>query len=143
MTTTNRTIYDDSSRSNLLWPLALLAVLLVVLAIMYWPRGHKYPPATSREAYIIMDALHTACNTKNSASLAKIEAWIDRDKAGGKLGPGEEAAFASIIATAHAGGWSEADREAVRFSRDQVGRGQVFDDSEGHHRPRATSSASR
>ena len=91
-------------------------------------------PATSREAYVIMDALHTACNTKNAASLGKIEAWIAREKAEGKLGAGEEDAFARIIATARAGGWSEADREAVGFSQDQVGRGQLFDKEEGDAR---------
>ncbi len=116
----------DRPSSRLLWPLAALAVLIIGLAAIWWPRGHKYPPATSREAYVIMDALHTACNTKNAASLGKIETWIVREKADGKLGAGEEDAFARIIATARAGQWSDADSEAVRFSQDQVGRGRLF-----------------
>jgi hypothetical protein len=120
-----------------LWLLAALAVVLVVLAVVWWPRGHKYPPATSREAYVIMDALYTACNTKNAGSLDKIEAWITREKAEGKLGAAEEDAFAGIIATARAGRWSEAQSEAFRFSQDQVGRGQLFDKPEGRGRPRA------
>ena len=105
--------------------------MLIGLAVVYWRAGRKYPPATSREAYIIMDALHTACNTKNSGSLDKIEAYIAREKAEGKLGAAEEDAFARIIATARAGRWSEADREAFRFSQDQVGRGQLFDEPHG------------
>ena len=123
--------------SRLLWPLAALAVLLIGLAVVYWPAGRKYPPATSREAYVIMDALHTACNTKNSGSLDKIEAYIAREKAEGKLGAAEEDAFARIIATARAGRWSEADREAFRFSQDQVGRGQLFDEPHGRGDARA------
>jgi hypothetical protein len=127
----------DPPPSRLLWPLAVLAVLLIGLAVVYWRAGRKYPPATSREAYVIMDALHTACNTKNSGSLDKIEAYIAREKAEGKLGAAEEDAFASIIATARAGRWSEADREAFRFSQDQVGRGQLFDESQGRGDARA------
>jgi hypothetical protein len=133
----------DAPFSRLRWPLAALAILLIGLAAIWWPRGHKYPPATSREAYVIMDALHTACNTKNAGSLGKIEAWIAREKVEGKLGAGEEDAFARIIATARAGRWSEADGEAVRFSQDQVGRGQLFGKEEGRDKRRAAGSGSR
>ncbi len=129
MMATNRSFSStaaDRPHSRLPWALAALAVLIIGLAVVWWPPGHTYPPATSREAYVIMDALHTACNTKNAGSLGKIEAWIAREKAEGKLGAGEEDAFARIIATARAGQWSEADGEAVRFSQDQVGRGRLF-----------------
>jgi hypothetical protein len=119
------------------WSLAALAILLICLVAIWWPHGHKYPRATSREAYVIMDALHTACNTKNSASLDKIEASIAREKADGILSEEEEGAFARIIAAARAGRWSEADGEAVRFSKDQVGRGQLFDKPEGSGHPHA------
>ena len=74
-----------------------------------------------------MDALHTACNTKNSGSLDKIEAYIAREKAEGKLGAAEEEAFARIIATAPPAAGARPSREAFRFSQDQVGRGQLFD----------------
>ena len=127
----------DRPRSRLGWPLAALAILLIGLVAIWWPRGHKYPPATSREAYIIMDALHTACNTKNSDSLDKIEAYIAREKAEGKLGAAEEDAFARIIATARASRWSEADREVFRFSQYQVGRGRLFDEPHGRGDARA------
>ena len=142
---TKRTLTSaaDPLLSRMRWSLAALAVLLIGLAVVWWPRGHKYPPATSREAYVLMDALHTACNTKNAGSLDKIEAWIAREKAEGKLGAGEEDAFARIIATARAGGWSEADGEAVRFSQDQVGRGQLFGKEEGQGKRRAAASGSR
>jgi hypothetical protein len=133
----------DPPPSRLLWPLAVLAVLLIGLAVVLWPRGHKYPPATSRESYVIMDALHTACNTKNTGSLAKIEAWIARQKTEGKLGADEDDAFARIIATARAGRWSEADREAVHFSQDQVGRGRLFDENDGRGKHGAAASGSR
>ncbi len=111
--------------------------MLIGLAVVYWWAGRKYPPATSREAYIIMDALHTACNTKNSDSLDKIEAYIAREKAEGKLGAAEEDAFARIIATARASRWSEADREVFRFSQYQVGRGRLFDEPHGRGDARA------
>jgi len=145
MTTTNRTTPPakkaakaNPAPSRLVWSLAALAILLIGLAVVYWPAGRKYPPATSREAYVIMDALHTACNTKNSGSLDKIEVYIAREKAEGKLGAAEEDVFARIIATARAGRWSEADREAFRFSQDQVGRGQLFDESLGSGDARAS-----
>ena len=143
MATTKRTTIPAKNAakadppSRLLWQLAALAVLLIGLAVIYWPAGRKYPPATSREAYIIMDAVHTACNTKNSSSLDKIEAYIAREKAKGKLGAAEEDAFTRIIATARAGRWSEAEREAFRFSQDQVGRGQLFDEPHGRGEARA------
>ena len=118
-------------------PLAALAIVLIGLAVVLWPRGHKYPPATSREAYVIMDALHTACNTKNAGSLDKIEAWIAREKAAGKIGADEEGAFASIVSAARAGRWREADGEAIRFSQDQVRAGAtVRQVRETRHAPR-------
>ena len=133
----------DRPAFRLRWPLGALAVLLIGLAAVWWPRGHQYPPATSREAYVIMDALHTACNTKNAGSLQKIEAWIARVKTEGKLSAGEDEVFARIIATARAGRWSEADGEAIRFSQDQVGRGRLFDNEEGPGKHRAAASGSR
>jgi len=143
MPTTNRSTIPAKKaakagpHSRLLLPLVVLGVLLVVLAVIYWPAGRKYPPATSREAYVIMDAVYTACNTKNSDSLDKIEAYIAREKAEGKLGTAEEEAFAGIIATARAGRWSEAQHEAFRFSQDQVGRGKLFDEPHGSGDARA------
>ncbi len=134
---TKKAAKADPPRSRLAWSLATLTILLIGLAVVYWRGARKYPPATSREAYVIMDALHTACNTKNSGSLDKIEAYIAREKAEGKLGAGEEEAFARIIATARAGGWSEADREAFRFSQDQVGRGQLFGEPDSRGDARA------
>lgn len=133
----------DRPASRFRWPLSALAILLIGLAVVFWPRGHKYPSATSREAYIIMDTLHTACNTKNAGSLDKIEAWIAREKTAGKIGPDEENVFARIIATARAGGWSEADGEAVRFSQDQVGRGRLFGKEEEQGKRSTAASDSR
>ena len=137
MATTKRTTtpakktVEADPPSRLLWPLAALAVLLIGLAVVYWPAGHKYPPATSREAYVIMDAApHRLQHEK--FRLAGQDRGLHRPrKGGGKLGAAEEDAFARIIATARAGRWSEADREAFRFSQDQVGRGQLFDEPHG------------
>ncbi len=109
-----------------------LAVLLAVLCLVARPGCRKYPRATSLEAYTLMEALYTACNTKNADSLNKIGQWVDRAKAAGKLSDAERDAFARIIARGRGGHWGQAAREAFRFSEDQVGRGKLFGKPENH-----------
>jgi hypothetical protein len=64
-------------------------------------------------------ALRTAANTKNPDRLARAKAHIDRDHAAGIIGPEEYACYQAIIALAEAGRWQEAERQAIRFRRDQ------------------------
>ena len=118
-----------------------LAVSLAVLCVVSRPGCRKYPRATSLEAYTLMEALYTACNTKNADSLKKIGQWVDRAKADGKLSDAERDAFARIIAMGRGGQWDEAAREAFRFSEDQVGRGRLFDRPENHKHQRAAPAA--
>jgi hypothetical protein len=64
-------------------------------------------------------ALRTAANTKSPARLARAKELIDRDHAGGVIGPEEYAAYQAIIDLAAAGRWEAAEREALNFRRDQ------------------------
>ena len=79
-----------------------------------------------------MEALYTACNTKNSDSLTKIEQWVNKAFSEGKLGQAEKDAFGRIIDTAKGGDWRHATKAAYKFSLDQVGQGRVFPKSENH-----------
>ncbi len=105
---------------------------VLALVVIYWPGCRQYPPATSREAYTLMEALYTACNTKNADSLNKIEQWVNRAASEGKLGQAEQDAFARIIGMAKNGEWQDATKAVYKFSEDQVGQGQLFPKSENH-----------
>ncbi len=118
---------DRLRRRILLWS---MGVAVLVLTVIWWPGCRQYPPATSIEAYTLMEALYTACNTKNAASLDKIEQWVNRDLDEGKIGPAEKDAFARIIGMAKSGNWQAATKAAFRFSQDQVGQGRLFPKSE-------------
>src|SRR5208337_2484998 len=96
-TTVNTNGNDDASRSRtriLLW---VMTVSVLALVVIYWPGCRQYPPATSCESYTLMEALYTACNTKNADSINKIEQWVNRAAGEGKLGQAEQDAFTRII----------------------------------------------
>lgn len=64
-------------------------------------------------------ALRTATNTRSAARLARAKDLIDRDHAAGVIGAEEYACYRSIVDLAKAGRWEAAEREALRFRRDQ------------------------
>jgi hypothetical protein len=104
----------------------LLIVAVIALAVVWWRGRREYPPATSLEAYTLMEALYTACNTKNADSLTKTEDWVNKAFSEGKLGQAEKDAFGRIIGMAKSGEWRAATKAAYKFSLDQVGQGRVF-----------------
>ena len=104
----------------------LLIVAVIALAVVWWRGRREYPPATSLEAYTLMEALYTACNTKNADSLTKTEDWVNKAFSEGKLGQAEKDAFGRIIGMANSGEWRAATKAAYKFSLDQVGQGRVF-----------------
>ncbi len=80
--------------------------------------------------------------------------WVDMAKTSGRLikrhytssryGRGKGIlAPRQHIAIARSGRWSEADGEAVPFSQDQVGRGQLFGKEEGQGKHRGAATGSR
>jgi hypothetical protein len=107
-----------------------LIVAVIALAVVWWRGRREYPPATSLEAYTLMEALNTACNTKNADSLTKIEDWVNQAFTEGKLGQAEKDAFGRIIGMAKDGDWRTATKAAYKFSLDQVGQGRVFPKSD-------------
>jgi len=64
-------------------------------------------------------ALRTAANTRSVERLSRAQELIDRDRAAGVIGPEEYACYQAIIGLAEAGRWDAAEREALRFRRDQ------------------------
>jgi hypothetical protein len=64
-------------------------------------------------------ALRTAANTKSPRRLASASELIDRDHAAGVIGSEEYAFYQTIIDLAEAGRWEAAEREALRFRREQ------------------------
>jgi hypothetical protein len=100
--------------------LALLGVLGVLLAAVWWPGCKRYPEVSSREGLELMRALYTACSSRSEERLAKVERALEESERTGKVTPKEAKAFRSVIATARQGDWDSAASESFRFARDQV-----------------------
>jgi hypothetical protein len=64
-------------------------------------------------------ALRTAANTRSADRLARTKQLIARDQAAGLIGPEEHAWYQEIITLGEAGRWSDAERRAIQFRRDQ------------------------
>jgi len=65
-------------------------------------------------------ALRTAANTRSPERLERAVGVIEQERAAGRIGPEEYAAYAEIVAVARAGDWEAAERAAMRFRRDQT-----------------------
>jgi hypothetical protein len=83
-----------------------MALLTIPMVVIWWPGCHKYPVATSVASYGLMEALYTACNTRNSEWLAKVEKKVEQAAHQGKLSTSEQDSFRQIIGLAKAGDWA-------------------------------------
>ncbi len=122
---------EGSGRSR--WLGGLAGVLLLPLAIVWWPGCRQYEPVRSREALGLMQLLYAACNTKDPARLARVETGLDQLAREGKLSAGERTGFDRVLAMAKAGDWSRAEAAAFKFAQDQVGVGHPA--PKGHDAP--------
>ena len=98
--------------------LVVLAVLMMVMATTVAgcrPRAPKIEFVNRRYSA----ALRTAANTKSPERLAKAKDLVTRAHAAGAIGPEEHAWYEEIIALAEAGRWTDAERRAIDFRRDQ------------------------
>lgn len=100
-----------------------MGLLAVPLVVIWWPGCRDYPVASSVASYGFMEALYTACNTKNSEYLSKIQGQVDHAAKDGRLTPVECDCFHKIIDMAKAGEWTRAEQAAFQFADDQRGRG--------------------
>lgn len=105
--------------------LAVAGAIAVVVAIIWWPRGHRYPAVASEESLGLMRLLYSACNAKDAERLTLVEERLAKMEADGRLTAAEKKAFTSIISQAKSGKWDEAEKAAFRFAQDQVGRGHA------------------
>jgi hypothetical protein len=58
--------------------LGAAGVLLVALAVVWWPGCRQYPAASSEESLSLVKLLYTACNTRDAARLAKVEQGVEK-----------------------------------------------------------------
>jgi hypothetical protein len=79
-----------------------------------------------------MEALYTACNTRNPDWLARAEKRVDHAIQEDKLSLAEQEAFRQIIRWAKTGDWERAEKAAYQFADDQRGRGVTTGGSHDH-----------
>ncbi len=136
--TTNRDD-DGPDRSRLRWLAGAAALLAVPVVVVWWPGCRQYPPVTSRESLSLVRLLYAACNTRDEARLARVEARLGELTRDGKMTAGERAGFDKIVALARSGEWERAEEAAFKFAEDQVGRGDAEPDHHADHEPRKKS----
>ncbi len=114
---------DEHNRSRLYVFVVVAAGLLLTLIVVWWPGCRHYPIVTSSKSLELLKRLYVACNTRDAALLAKVAADIETLSGEGKLSAAEYDVFQTIIRDAQAGNWEKAERAALQFAQDQVGRG--------------------
>jgi hypothetical protein len=123
---------EDGNPNRLRWLLLGLGGSAVVLLVIWWPGCRQYPAVTSRESLGLMKLLYSACNTKDTERLAKVEQGVEKAINQGKMSPQEQQAFARIIGMARTGDWPSAERAAFKFAQDQVGVGHAAPKGHDH-----------
>ncbi|MBM4013017.1 MAG: hypothetical protein FJ286_16910 [Planctomycetes bacterium] len=111
----NRSLAKHPDR-RLHQPAAVTAVALVAFACGCGARAPQVEFGNLRHSA----ALRTAANTRSRDRLERAAEVIEGERAAGRIGPEEYAAYAEIIATARGGDWQAAERAAMRFRRDQT-----------------------
>jgi len=136
--TTKRNIDEVPDRRRLYRLGGTAGVLLVPLVVIWWPGCREYPAVTSKESLQNMKLLYSACNTKDTERLGRVEKGVEKLTRDGKLSPNEQEAFAKITGMARAGNWNDAEKAAFKFAQDQVGQGDPGPDRHAdheHHKP--------
>lgn len=100
--------------------LGLMAVLMVCLAVVYWPGCRQYPEATHPQTLRLIKLLYTACNTQSEPRLAEFEKELQAIRQTSALSTAEEQAFTAIIDLARQGHWTQAQDQCYKFAQDQV-----------------------
>jgi len=111
---------NDDTNPRRYWVIALLVVLAIASAYVWWPRWKVYPEVSSRESLQLMKLLYSACNTKDTTRLNKVETDLKKLIAQGKVSEVEQTAYIKIITMAKEGNWKEAEAASFRFAEDQV-----------------------
>jgi hypothetical protein len=131
--TSNRDRDEDAGGgSRLRWLLGVLAVLAIGLVVVWWPGCRQYPAVTSKESLQLMKLLYAACNTRDTARLARVEQGVEGLARAGHLTAPEQEAFGKIIGLAKAGDWAGAEKASFKFAQDQVGQGHPAPEGDDH-----------
>ena len=131
---TSNTSAEEPPDRRRLWRLVGVAGLLTVpLLVIWWPGCRQYPAVTSKEGMQQMKLLYSACNTKDTERLGRVEQGVEKLTREGKLSPAEQEAFAKIIGMAKSDDWERAEKAAFKFAQDQVGQGHPAPDDHDHH----------
>jgi outer membrane murein-binding lipoprotein Lpp len=93
-----------------------LNVLLLVLALV----GCSRYAELSSEAYEYSKALYSVCNRRDAPRLQKLAVHLETARAEARLTEREADWLAQIVATATAGDWPAATREARRLLESQI-----------------------
>lgn len=103
---------------------SLLIALLLAVLLVWWPGCREYPVVTSPESMELIKLVYVGCNTKDIKIVKSAESKLDTLRSKGGVSPSELLAFRKITDMAHREKWQEAERAALQFARDQVGRGR-------------------
>jgi hypothetical protein len=105
------------------WLLTGLAgVLFLAVVVVWWPGCREYPLVTSSQSMDLIKLLHVGCNMKDIVLVKTVESRLQTLEGNGGVSPRERKAFDKIVGLAHSSLWSEAERAALQFARDQVRR---------------------
>jgi hypothetical protein len=100
--------------------IAIMLVLALIAAYLWWPSFKTYPEVTSRESLQLMKLLYTACNTQDVNRLNKVEADLQKLVTAKKMTTTEQDAFTRNITLAKNGAWKDAEKASFKFAQDQV-----------------------
>lgn len=99
-------------------------VLLLFLAIV---AGCGYPDV-GPGAFELAKALYTVCDMQEKEQLDNFRSRMNAEYEAGAISSAERDVLKDIVATAEAGEWEEAEREARQLLLDQNGRDVKFTD---------------
>jgi hypothetical protein len=105
------------------------AGFLVWQLAAWWTR----PPAVEYDNLKYIQLLSTAVSSRKMEMVEKVAGAVRRRHADSQMSDPELAHFETIVTTAHAGQWEEADRQAYDFAAAQLSRRRSPPDPHAGH----------
>jgi hypothetical protein len=111
----------------------MLTAFLIIVGGYYIIAMWMRPPAVSFDNLEYIQLLRTAVSSQRLDYVTKVDEAISGRKSEGKMSDAEWNHFQSIIATAKAGDWSEADKACIKFEYAQLDRKREASQKEHTH----------